>query len=324
MRRSLSMRKISKSFYNIGSIALLTLAPLWGQEIVDRVVAVVNKEAITLYDIEKAKAFVHLQAELTDPESVRSLPTNFPEILESLIEETLLNQEAEKEGIDADSKEVDQAIDHILQQQGWDIDELIKTLKLRGLTLRDYRDAIAQQIVRFRLISKRVRSEIQIDESDLQNYYRSHKREFSLGEKWHLQQILVGDMESAERVLQRLDEGANFSDLARGYSIGPAKESGGDLGLLKKSDLLPELARAVEGLKPGEVSEPVQTSAGVHILRLVDHIEDDFIPFSEVKRRIQERLFQEESGKILKRYLQSLKESAIIERHLKPSSPTEP
>jgi parvulin-like peptidyl-prolyl isomerase len=312
------MKRIWIKFFSSLAGILLILNLAWGDSIVDRVVAIVNKQPITLWDLERSKAFAELQMELSGHSEGGAVSSDPQTLLESLIEETLLNQQSQTEKIEIHSEEVEQAINQLLEQKGSKREDFQKLLDSKGFTVEEYHRSVERQVARYRLVSSHVREEVQMDEANLQEYYRIHKKEFSKGEKWHLQQILVKDEKEggaqAQSIYQELSQGKDFAQLAQQYSIGPGRETGGDLGLVRGEDLLPELREKVEGLRPGEISKPFRTSAGIHIVRLVNRVPDEPIPFPEVKRKIQEQLFQEKSQQAMERYIDSLKATATIER----------
>ncbi|MBI4208609.1 MAG: peptidyl-prolyl cis-trans isomerase [Deltaproteobacteria bacterium] len=311
------MKRIWMKFCSLAGILWISNLA-WGAPIVDRVVAVVNKEPITLWNLERSKLFTELQRELSGYSEMEAVSSDPQILLESLIEEILLNQQAQTEKIEIRSEEIEQAMNQLLEQKEWKREDLQKLLDSKGFSEEEYRHSVEKQIARYRLVSSHVRAEVQVDETDLQEYYRIHKKEFSKGEKWHLQQILLKDEKEgwpqAQSIHREISQGKDFAELAQQYSIGPGREAGGDLGWVRGEDLLPELREKVEGLRPGEISKPFRTSAGIHIVRLIQRVPDEPIPFPEVKRKIQEQLFQEKSQQAMERYIDSLKATATIER----------
>ncbi len=317
MLRLSSMKRTWIKYFNpVGVIALATC--LMGASVVDRLVAVVNKEPITLWDLERFRTFTGLQIELSGHAEKEAISSDTQALLESLIEETLLNQQAQKEKIEVRPEEIQQAIHPLLEQKGWKTEDLQKLLESEGFTWEEYRQSVERQIARYRLISSHLRGEIHMDETDLQEYYRTHKKKFSKGEKWRLQQILLKDEKEGEKkaqsIYEEISQGKDFAEMAQRYSIGPGHETGGDLGLVRGEDLLPELREKVEQLKIGEMSKPFRTSAGIQIVRLVDQTPNEPPPFLDVKQEIEEQMFQEKSQQAMERYIDSLKATATIER----------
>ncbi len=148
---------------------------------------------------------------------------------------------------------------------------------------------------------------------DIEDYYNDHIDEYSTPEELHLRHILLrlpadADAETRknkntllEKLKDRIKEGEDFSQLARTFSDDPSKEKGGDLGYIKRGQLYPEVEKAAFALKPGEISEIVSSSQGLHLLKVDDYRKANVDPLEEVKEKIRNKLTREKSWHIARR-----------------------
>ncbi len=137
------------------------------------------------------------------------------------------------------------------------------------------------------------------------------------GEEYKARHILVKSKEEAEKIIQELEKGADFAELAKKYSIGPSGKRGGDLGWFTPDRMVPPFAEAVKGLKKGEwTKEPVKTRFGWHVILLEDVRKRTPPPYEQVKQQIEQRLKQ----KLAQQYIEDLYRQAKVEILLKPKS----
>ncbi|MDO5037135.1 MAG: peptidylprolyl isomerase [Tissierellia bacterium] len=127
----------------------------------------------------------------------------------------------------------------------------------------------------------KVLESVQIEDQDIEDFYEKNKKLFEIPETAQASHILVDNEDLAKDIRAKLDEGAAFEDLAREHSTCPSKEKGGDLGLFYPGQMVPEFDQAVFSMEEGEISDPVKTQFGYHIIRL-DH------KFAEQKRTLDE------------------------------------
>src|SRR5208337_3545913 len=153
-----------------------------------------------------------------------------------------------------------------------------------------------------------------IDDNSLKAYYDSHLGDFVV-EEYQFQHVFVSGKredaaERARAAMTELQKATSFGDVAREYSDEPAK---GDVGTVKKEDLIPELREAMKILLPGNYTPIVQTPYGYHILKLVDVKKGGTLPFEDVKDKIKQIIFQKESEKRYRAYVDKLKASSYVE-----------
>lgn len=182
---------------------------------------------------------------------------------------------------------------------------------------KDFQDRLAdirEQLMMQSLLKKKVNTEVRLTDADLEKYYNEHKEEFKRDREIQTRQIVVKTEQEAKEIQARVAKGEDFADLARRYSIDPsAKNTGGDIGYHPRGTLIPEYeAVAFQLTKVGQVSQPVKTQLGYHIIKLEGTKTGTYVPFPEVKDFIRQKLTQAKQAEVLQRYVEDLKRSSKI------------
>ena len=164
------------------------------------------------------------------------------------------------------------------------------------------------------MLKKKVTAESKFSDEDLQKYYDAHKEEFKKGQEIQTRQIVVKTEQEAKEIQARIAKGEDFAELAKKYSIDPtAKKTGGDIGFHPKGTLIPEFeAAAFKLTKVGQVTPPVKTQLGFHLIKLEGLRSGTYVPFAEVKDFIRQKMTQETQTEVLKTYIEGLKKNAKI------------
>lgn len=273
-----------------GAISILILlflsAPaLRSQEVMDGIVAVVDKEIILQSELLSQVQLYALQnkIELRTQEEVKRLQR---ELLDRMIDDKLLLVQAEKDtSLRVTDREVSEALDQHIQQirqQFPSREEYERQLAKEGFTelklRRKYKEEVKNQILKEKLVDARLR-QVKLSNMEVREFYQAHKDSLpKRPESLRLAHLLVSVQPSeatveakkslASRVLELASSGVDFSQLAREYSDDPSSERGGDLGFFSPGDMVPEFELALSALKPGEISGLVKTQFGYHIIKL--------------------------------------------------------
>ncbi len=173
---------------------------------------------------------------------------------------------------------------------------------------------IKEQLTIEQLLKKKVSAELNFSDADLEKYYEAHKEEFKRGQEIQTRQIVVRSEPEAKELEARIAKGEDFADLARRFSVDPAaKTTGGDIGYHPRGTLIPEYEAAAFALtKVGQVSQPVKTQLGYHIIKLEGTRTGNYVPFPEVKEFIRQKMTQEKQSEALQKYIEGLKKNAKI------------
>jgi peptidyl-prolyl cis-trans isomerase SurA len=293
----------------------LVMPALCAGEVMDRIIAIVNDDIITLKEAEK-----HVRVEKEGRfVSVNEYLTNLrlQEKIDVLIDDVLIRQQAKKFKIDVSDKEVEGIIDNIKKQYLIDDAEMKAKLKEDNVSYDDFIAGIRSNVVKGRLLARVISPEVNVTEKDLRQYYDKHKDEF-VDEEYRLQQIFVsGQRDGQKRVTEAynlLQEGKSFESVAKDYSDDTKSASaGGDIGYVKKVDLIPQLRAAVVFLTPGVYSSIITTPYGFHILKLVEKKKGETLTFEMARDSIHEKIVQAESEKRYKDYVGKLRKGSYIE-----------
>ena len=235
--------------------------------VLDRVVAVINNEAITWLELYEAMRieFAPKLKDMDEAAQKEALANSEKDFLDSMIIIKLELQEAGRLRLTASDKEVDSTIANIRRKYNMDEDAFMKAIEDSGTTWEFYRRSLKEQITIRRLIDRQVRSKM----TDM-----SAKGE-AVEASYHLKQVYINIMaEEAEleakvkAVYEALGSGADFESVAVRMSEGPNADSGGDLGVIEASVLSDKLKDVVAKLQEGQVSPPVKTAKGIHILKM--------------------------------------------------------
>ena len=188
---------------------------------------------------------------------------------------------------------------------------------------------IKEQLLIESLLKKKIASDSQLSDEELKKYYDANKDKFKKEREINTRHILLKTEEEAKQIKEKLQNGEDFVELAKKYSIDPnAKTTGGELGFHPKGTLLPEYEEVAFKLaKVGQVSGIVKTQYGYHIIRLEGTKPPAFVAFDEVKDFIKQQLAQDKQKELIEKYIEDLKKSAKItinENLLKEEKPATP
>lgn len=302
----------------------------YGAVEIDRIIAVVNNEAITLSELEKIVSVESQEAlkGISEENKAKAEAKLRKEILKELIERRLQLQRARRLGIDVSKEDVREAIEDIKRKNALDNAAFENALARENLTLKEYEEQLRNQLIIARLINTEVKSKVVISDKDIESHYEMNKKDYILAEYIKVSHIFLklpekaGEKEKTEieeildEILKRLKNGEDFGDVAKAYSQGPTASSGGSLGQLKKGEMAPELEKVAFSLKVGEISDPVRTTSGIHILKIDEKIEGRYRHLEEVKEEIKNALIEKEVEKRYREWLSSLRENSFIEIRL--------
>ncbi len=284
-------------------------------EVVDRIVAVVNNEIITLSQLNKATEQYKVNiassqnSQAQKEELVKQLETD---ILQQLIDASLTRQEAVKYGIDVDDTDVDRAMDNFKKSNNLDQETLERGLAAEGLTIDDYREKLREQILQSMLVNRAVRSKVIITDSDVQKYYEANIDKFSGVKKYKLRNILTESEDDIQFVEKKLRKKASFAALAKEYSIGSNASEGGNLGVFDINSFSQQIKTALENLKKGEFTSVMRTGKAYQIIYVADILMEGNLTVEQASEKIQEILYQKQAEQQFKEWIHSLKEGAHV------------
>ncbi|MBI5746875.1 MAG: peptidyl-prolyl cis-trans isomerase [Nitrospirae bacterium] len=328
---------LPRTLWVLAAAALFFLAPSGsGAMTVERIVAIVNNEIITLSEVNE---------EALRQGSGQALPGRFRleesyagdglnitterllrEKLRKMIDRRLQLQVARKAGISVSQEDIKGVIEDIKRKNSIRSDkEFSGTLEEEHLTLETYTAQIRDQLILMKLINREVRSKVVVRDGDLHDYYNNHRPLFAFPSEIKISQILIPLPKAAPETLvedlrkkasgmvEEIKAGGDFFNTAKRYKGIIDGIAAADLGFFKKGDLMPSLEKAADSLKSGEISNPIETQAGIHIIRLDEKGSVRYKPFEEAAKEIEGAVYQEKYDEALAVWLKEIRDGAHVE-----------
>ncbi|MCV6621174.1 MAG: peptidylprolyl isomerase [Cellvibrionaceae bacterium] len=245
----------------------------------DKVVAIVDNDVVMASELQQQMAMISKRLESQNTE----LPPQDvlrDQVLEHLIRERLQLQMGQRAGVEISEQEITQAIGRMAASGGLNMEQFQQQLWSDGMSMAQFKERLRREMLINRVQKGSVNRRINVSDQEIDNFLESQEGKFWVSPDYQLGHILIGlsagaDEETvddakmkAEGLYQQLNDGANFKELAIANSNGQMALQGGDLGWRKTSQLPSLLAEAVPNMKKGEVSEPIRSDAGFHILKL--------------------------------------------------------
>jgi peptidyl-prolyl cis-trans isomerase SurA len=299
-------------------------------QIINRVVAVVNDDIITLSDLnDEGRDTLKRIAEQAAPDvQADALQNARREILSEMIDRKITVQKAKEMGISVTDTELDKAMETILARNKATQEDLQRELSARGMSLDAYRDSLRDQILFSKLVNYEVNSKVVITEEKAREYYEnSFMQELPVGGYYLLQIGLAWNNRDskkqlyaeATKVRDAAIGGQSFYQLAMLYSQLPSASDGGDIGVINEKEMAPDMRATVSALQPGEISPIIETALGYIIFKLQAANKDGTIvqaPFDSVKDDIMTRLREKEQKKLYSNWVKELRSRAYIKELL--------
>ena len=303
--------------------------PTDSESVVDRIICVVNSDAITMYELEEGEAYSVYetkQAPSTDEERA----TLREKTLASIIEKRLQLQQAEREKIVVDDAEMKEQLDEILKRLGAKNEvEFEQMVKAQGLTLDGVKKRLREQLLVERIKRRKVNLRISVTEEDIDQYLNSNREKLETGLSFEARHILFvptagagedgwqASRRRAEDVYTRVMGGEEFGELAREFSDDTATaKNGGRLGVLKRGELSPDIEKAILRLSPGEHSPPFRSEVGYHLFELESKETLAGEQLAQARNQIRDILYKQKYEVRLNEWLVEIRGKAIIEMRL--------
>jgi len=315
-----------------GLAGALLLLPLAGRaELVDRVAAVVNNDIITMSELQKrvAPEITRVAQESSGAERAQKQAQVMKKALDGMIDERLVDAELRELKVTIGDKEVDAAVEEVKKSYNLTDEQLGLAVSKEGLSLADYKEQMRKQIGRYKLINEKVRKNIKVSEADVKSEYDRMTRSEGEDYEVHIRHVLISVPRNAPQA--QVDEarrkaaaiaaearqpGVDFADLAKKRSEGSSSSDGGDLGFFKRGTMVPEFEKVAFALKTGEVSDPVRTQFGWHVLKLEEIRKLGMKPLAEVRPEIEERLRRQQAERLTTQYMETLRNAAVVEKKM--------
>jgi peptidyl-prolyl cis-trans isomerase SurA len=287
-----------------------------GQTVIDRVVAVVNNDVVMMSDLQEA---IVLSRRDTRP------PSEGPELertmLNQLVNHRLQVQEARREKIEVSEDELRGVLEDFVKRNGGVREDIETKLQGQGVTWEALRREMREQLMAQKVRSRRVVRRATITEQEVDRYLAENRDRFDAGLKYRAGHIAVPAEPTSspaawerakaevESIAAALAGGADFAELARTRGKDPA---GGDLGWLNRGELDPSFERPLLALEKGQVTDPVRSPTGYHLLKLVDREELTAERLAEARQQARDLLLQKKAQERFDEWLETLRRRALI------------
>lgn len=328
---------INKKTGFLTALVLLLVLPVFktaeSRETVDRVVAIVNDDIITLSEVRD----MALSINLTSKEDIDERS-----VLQQMIEQKIFEQQAEKLGIKVSEAELDASIEQVKRKYNLNDEQMKEVLKKQNLTPESFREQWRLQTLGNKLLDSRLKNRIVITDAEIQRYYEQNyggagatsttASPDNPDEEVKIAHILISTnnpdaAKKAQEVAKMAKSGQDFSELAKEYSDDTlSSDKGGDLGYFKKGDLIQTLEVAIEKTPEGKVSGPVESPAGYHIIKVLERTKSEKSKKSDepesspevaideqTKQEISDILYRQKAEEQLRDWLDEVKKEAYID-----------
>jgi peptidyl-prolyl cis-trans isomerase SurA len=308
--------------FTFAGLWLVSSSALASRQIIERIIARVNNEIVTMrqYNNEKQK----LRAQLAQQYSGSELDDQFKEqsknLLRDLIDQDLMVEKAKDLDINVDT-DVVKRLDQIRGQMNLaTINDLEKEVEKQGMIWEDFQDNIRRNLLMQRVIEREVGSRIIITEGEARKYFNSHQKQFASPGGVRLAEILVATdkhppdqaQKLANKALAAIKAGGKWDDLVKKYSDDPSAQSGGDVGFFKDGTLLPAISDAIKNVDVNDTSGIIHTKYGYMIVKVLERRSPGTPKFEEVRTEVENALYQTQMQPALREYLYNLRKESYI------------
>jgi peptidyl-prolyl cis-trans isomerase C len=286
----------------------------------------VNGKEITRSDLDQATEVILSQyRDQIPPGQIEQARGAFRrQALESLINQTLLIQEADRQGIEPPKEAVDARLGQISGRFS-SPEAFRKVLESMGISEQDFRNDVTQNLKVESLLAKKLENVAKATPEQVETFYRENPQHFKTPERVRASHILIAadpDDPPAEKAQKRerlarlqkeIQAGADFAEVARKNSDCPSKAQGGDLGYFERGNMVKPFEDVAFQLKAGEVSGIVETQFGYHLIKVVDHQKAGEVPLEEARDDIAAYLDRQNRDEAAQGYLKELRANARVE-----------
>jgi peptidyl-prolyl cis-trans isomerase SurA len=296
---------------------------------VEEIIARVNNEIITKSELEKARSSAEEDARqdcsnrCTPDQLQIAIEDRQKYALRDLIDQSLLAQRGKDLGVSVEPDVVKQLDSIRIQNKLPDMDALEKAVTAQGMDWDEFKTNIRNHALTQLVIGREVGSHITISNEDAKKYYEEHKSEFVRPEQVALRAIElktegktpaeVADVKKkADDIYKLLNDGADFSEMAKRRSDGATAQQGGYLGVYKRGELSKELEDKVFNMKRNEITPVIETKQGFLILQVLEHFTEGEQPFDKVQSEIMDRLYSQRMEPAMREYLKTLREQSYV------------
>ncbi|MGL1930652.1 MAG: SurA N-terminal domain-containing protein [Desulfotalea sp.] len=308
------------------TMIVISASPAYSK-LIDKVVAVVNNDVITLSELnaEAEQITKKIISETQLDEQEETIYAARESALNSLIDKSLIRQKAKESRVSVSEQEVTGTINGIRKKAGLTVEEFNKELIKSGLSPKLYSANIRSQLLQRKIVNYDIRSRIVIPESAIKTYYDKEYISQAAADEFFLLQLGInwveGDRQKTKKQIERVRalaiSGQDFIQLVKKFSTLPSMQDGGDIGSFTIDDMSASMAEAIAPLKPGQLSKIIETAGAYQFFKVLSGGKKQTVikePYDMVKEQIRARLFEIKMQEKFQEWLKELKDDAYIQK----------
>jgi parvulin-like peptidyl-prolyl isomerase len=300
------------------AIAFMLNGSAYAKEVLlDRIVAVINSDIVTLSDVKEFERSLHSKKAKLSEEDYQKFSGSEKAVLDKIIEDKIILQYLKDNSLMSDKEELDALIKRRMKAVGMTQKDLDKELNDAGQTMEDLRNELEVEQGKAKIFEKDLKRKISVSEQDYANFFeKEFKQDINISE-YKIRHILLKDPKIAEKVYQEAKNGESFDQLAYKYSEDAAtKNNGGDLDYVRSGSMLPEMEKAVANMSAGDIKGPIKTKLGYHIIKLDAFRTQKNPEYIKNKEMIERTLVEKDFQRQLSLWIDEKKEEYYVRTYL--------
>lgn len=281
----------------------------------DYIIAKINNKAVTKLEAKNRYRFVLFSSKIK-VESKVDKKLLFDQVVDKMVDEELIRQEAARLQISVGKSEIQSAFETLAQRQKKNAAQLKFKIISKGFAFEDYLKQIESEILWSKIISAALKPKVKVSEVEVREFFEQQKMTKDIT-KFHIAEILISNSKNAKplskKLVLELRNGADFNDVVEQFSDSLSKNNNGEIGWVLHSDIDNKIYQAISKLRKGAYSNPVKLDDGYHIFKLLDaRIETGIFP-KENLEMAKNIIFSRKLQVLAKGYLMDLRKRAFIE-----------
>ncbi len=288
----------------------------FASETINKIVAVVGDEFLTLYDLDEMckpyfERFIKPELPLEEKEKIKNQIRK--NILKGWIEESILKIEAQRYGLTVSDEELNKVLTQEINSIGGE-EVFREYLKKQGISYEEYKEKVRDKILKFKFVQIQLKGKVVITEEELKKAYEETIKNYDPTPKYWLSILIInGDEKLASSIYEEILQGKSFEEIHKTYSnnVQIIKEEA-----FKRDELISEILEKLKNISPGEVTPLIKRDEKYYIIRLLKTEEGAPPSFEEMREKLYQKLFELKAQTVLEKWINELEEKRYIKIYL--------